>query len=140
MSMQSILSASMSLNRIQTMQSIQSQNQGRVNVLKAEIKQDGGHVAYKEEEIEELNERSSNIMDNMMDELGDVNETLKPSEDDKAGESEKTPNTDKVDLSKPSDGTDEEKAVRGEAPVSYDAEGKVKAEASPAGKKVDAKA
>lgn len=141
MSMQSILSASMTLNRMQTMQSLQTQTQGRINVLHAEIKQDGGHDERKENQISELEERSSNIMDSMMDELKDVNETLKPSEDGKTGEAEKKPNTDQVDLSHPTEDTDGEgRTVRAEAAVSYNAEGKAEAEASPAGKKVDTKA
>lgn len=138
MSMQSILSASMSLSRLQTMQSLHTQTQGRINVLNAELKQDGGESVYKKDAIDELEERSSNIMNNMMDELDDVNESMKPSEEEKTeGAAEKEPDTDKVELSRhPEAG---EKAASVEEPVSYDAEGKaVKAE--PSGKKVDAKA
>lgn len=141
MSMQSILSASMSLGRIQTMHSVQTQNEGRINVLKAEIKQDGGNE-NKEEQVKALEEHSSNITGSLMDELNEVNEKLTPSEDSETGEAAKTPNTDKVDLSHRGEDAEQDggKAVRSETPVSYNAEGKVNETASPSGKQVDSKA
>lgn len=146
MSMQSILSASLSLNRIQTVQSIHSQNEGRINVLKAEIKLDNGNEK-KEAEVEKLQEKSSLIMDTMMDQVNEAQEALNPSEEEKdasATETKKEPNTDKVELShspEAMEGTDGE--VKAAAVPSgdavYTAEGKTE-KPVPSGKKVNTKA
>ena len=77
MSMQSILSASASMSRIQKMQSVRSKTQGQIDVLNAEIKQDGGD-SKKEEQVNALEEQSANLTGNLMGELSGVNETLKP--------------------------------------------------------------
>ena len=144
MSMQSILSASASMSRIQKMQSVRSKTQGQIDVLNAEIKQDGGD-SKKEEQVNALEEQSANLTGNLMGELSGVNETLKtekeptkPEEDTSKGD--KVPDTDQVELSKPSDATIESKAIRSNAPAIYDAAGEVKEAVLSPEKRLDIKA
>ncbi|MFQ9989901.1 hypothetical protein [Neglectibacter timonensis] len=59
------------------MQSVRSKTQGQIDVLNAEIKQDGGD-SKKEEQVNALEEQSANLTGNLMGELSGVNETLKP--------------------------------------------------------------
>lgn len=106
MSMQSILAASQSMVRMQNMQATRTQMQGNANVLRAESQQDGGNE-IKDAQAAVLEEKSGNLMGDIIGELTDVNETLKPDEDIKADEvskdgeaSKKSPKTDTVDLSK----------------------------------------
>lgn len=142
MSMQSILSASMSVSRMQAVQSAQTKVEGRIGVLKAEIKSDGGNE-QKEKKVGELEEQAASLTGSLMGDLQEVNESLKPDEDNKESEGvEKKPeNMDSVELSKRPDGsTPEKKAVTGD-PVTYSPEGEeVKAEAQKTGKQVDVKA
>lgn len=106
MSMQAILAASQSMSRMQTMQSSRSQMQGKANVLLVESKQDGGNEK-KEQEASALKEKSNEILGDIMNEVADVNEALKPNEEITAEEAakkeaEKTaqpPKTDTLELS-----------------------------------------
>lgn len=145
MSMQSILSASLSLNRIQVVQAAHTKNEGRINVLQAEIKLDNGNEK-KEAEVEQLQEKSASIMDTMMDQVKDAQDALNPSEegkDESVKETNKEPNTDKVDLTHSPEATEgttgEVKAAAipsGDA--TYTAEGKTEKPA-PSGQKVNTK-
>ena len=105
MSMQSIMAASQSMARMQTMQSARTQMQGAANVLRTESKLDGGNKA-KDAKADALEQKSSNLMGDLMDEVSDVTKTLKPDEEIKAEEKqeeksiEKDQRTDKVTFSK----------------------------------------
>lgn len=141
MSMQSILSASMSLAQMKAGYSAQTQNQGQMNVLKAEIKQDGGN-SQKEEKLKALEEKNTKLTETMS-KLQEIQNSTKPSEEEEdtsITDTEKQPNTDRVDLSKPNEEGDGEKAasVQGKA-VHYNAQGKTEAAAS-SEKKMDVKA
>ena len=105
MSMQALMAASQSMARMQTMQSARTQMQGSANVLRIESKQDGGNQ-QKLDAADELEKKSSNLMGDLMGEITDVNETLKPDEDAKAEEAakeeealNKPPKTDTIALS-----------------------------------------
>lgn len=133
MSMQAILAASQSMTRMQTMQSSRTQMQGKANILRAESKQDGGNEK-KEVQAGDLEDRSDKLMDDLMNESVNVNETLKPDENvktetvvkEEAGEAEKQPKTDTLEISDSAanhiDGASHMKAVVGEA-VTYHADG-----------------
>lgn len=134
MSMQSILAASQSMTKMQTIQSVRTQMQGKANVLRIESKQDGGDEK-KDAKANELEEKSSNLMGDLMGEVNNVNEVLKPDEDTKTEEvskeetEEKTPKTDSVELSDSaikhnSEGTQAKPAVL-EA-VTYNSDGSTK--------------
>lgn len=102
MSMQSILSASQSLTRMQSMQSATTKSQGQSNVLKAEIKQDGERVTEsKKDEMKKLEEKAAQNAQDLMSGITEINGELKPSEDEKAEgtDSKKEPETDKLELS-----------------------------------------
>lgn len=94
MSMQSILAASQSITRMQTIQSARTQMQGTANVLRVESKQDGGNEK-KDAKASELEEKSSTMMGDLMEEVSDINETLKPDEDTKEEEKETTESKEK---------------------------------------------
>lgn len=144
MSMQSILSASLSLTQIQTVQSANTKVQGRINVLKAEIKQDNGNEK-KEEEVKGLEEQSSKLMDDLMGNLEEVNSKLDPSKEEdgeKTGGSSSTgSNTDKVDLSHKTDGEaskDASSPVQNAEPTVYQANGEAAPqERTPSGARVN---
>ena len=131
MSMQSIMAASQSMARMQTMQSARTQMQGSANILRIESKQDGGN-AEKLAKAYDLEKKSSNLMGDLMGEITDVNETLKPDEEAKVEEKQedtlakKVPRQDKVTLSDYANGYKETlpaiQPVKGEA-VTYDAAG-----------------
>lgn len=131
MSMQSILSASQSMAKMQTMQSVRTQMQGTANVLRTESTQDGGNEK-KLAQADELDKKSNSLMSDIMDEVTDVNETLKPDEEAKTEEkqeeklAEKEQRTDKVTLSDYAAGyrsaSPDIQPVQGEA-VTYDASG-----------------
>lgn len=116
MSMQSILSASQALMKMQTVQSSNTKTQGEISVLKAEIRKDGDHaLESKKEKVEELEENVSKTNEDLMDGLNEINGELKPSEENKTDntetvENQKEPNTDKVEIS----ASGKEKAASGE--------------------------
>ncbi len=140
MSMQSLLTASMSLSKMQVMQSVNTKVQGQISVLKAEIKMDGGNYK-KEEKVEQLTQKSSELVGSMMEELKNTNTQLTTPEE------EKPSNMDQVDISHKTENTGKEEGeekdgnIQASSAVSYDAEGKKteKAEAKP-GEKMDVKA
>lgn len=140
MSMQSILTANMSLAKMQVMQSVHTKTQGQIGVLKAEIHLEGGNEK-KEEKVKQLTQKSSELMGSMMEELKNTNTQLASPEE------EKTTNMDQVDLSHKAEdaGKDSEEEKDGKiqdaSPATYDAEGKKTetAEAKP-GEKMDIKA
>ncbi len=100
MSMQSILSASQSMSRLQIMQSAKSQMQSQASILRTESKLDGGN-AKKDEQALSLDEKSNKLMNDLMNQVSNVNETITPEEEAKAKEEEtaKEPRTDKLELS-----------------------------------------
>ena len=83
MSMQSLLAASQSIAKMQTMQSAKSQMKSSANVLRIESKQDGGNQK-KLANADALDKKSDQLMGNLMGELANVNETTKPNEEIKA--------------------------------------------------------
>lgn len=88
MSMQSIMSASMSLSKLHTMQSASTRTQGRINVLESELKADGGGEK-KKEQISALDEKLVSSMSSLMDEINKTNEDLNVSEPDDTKKIEK---------------------------------------------------
>lgn len=105
MSMQSILAASQSISNMQTMQSVRTQMQSGANILRAQSKQDGGDE-QKDAEAAALEEQSNQLLGDLIGEAGDINETLRPEEEeDEAGAAEgseetaKPPKTDTVEIS-----------------------------------------
>lgn len=74
MSMQSILTANMSLAKMQVMQSVHTKTQGQIGVLKAEIHLEGGNEK-KEEKVKQLTQKSSELMGSMMEELKNTNKS-----------------------------------------------------------------
>lgn len=131
MSMQSILSVGQSLTRMQTMQSAATKSQGRANVLRSEIKQDGENVTEgKKEELKVTEEKTAQIANDLMSGLTEVNKDLKPSEDEKpeGAKSEKEPITDKLELSanwkdRGADGESNITGISAGDPVIYKPEG-----------------
>lgn len=132
MSMQSLLAASQSIARMQTMQSVRTQIQGTANVLRTESKLDGGN-GKKLAQAEALEGKSNDLMEGLMDEVKDVNEILKPNEDAKTEEAsgeeataKKPPKTDTLELSDSASrhigGESHENLVLPEA-VTYQADG-----------------
>lgn len=73
MSMQTLLVASQSMSRMQTMQSARTRMQGS---------------AKKEEKADALDEKSNRLMGQLMGEMTDINEVLKPDEEARAEEKE----------------------------------------------------
>lgn len=140
MSMQSLLTANMSLAKMQVMQSVNTRTQGQIGVLKAEIQLEGGNEK-KEEKVKQLTQKSSDLMGSMMEELKNANAQLASPEEDRPS------NTDQVEISHKTENTGKEENEEGEgkiqasSAVSYDAEGKKteKTETKP-GEKMDVKA
>lgn len=130
MSMQTILAASQSMIKMQTMQSARTQMQGEANVLRIESKQDEGNEK-KLAQAAALDEKSNSLMGDLMSEATEVNETLRPDQDvdteaDAEEEAGKPPKTDTLELSDSAAQYISEEAhgeaVVGEA-VTYNADG-----------------
>lgn len=106
MSMQALLSASQSMSQMQTMQSARTKMQGNAAVLRTESKQNGGDEK-KEAQAEALEEKSAKLLNDLMNEAADVNETLMPDEDvttetetkEETEETKVPPKTDTVEIS-----------------------------------------
>ena len=75
MSMQNLMMAGNTLMQIQTMQSVSTRLQGRANVLRAEMKQDG-EDEKKMAQVEELEGRAQHVMEGMMETALEVNKGL----------------------------------------------------------------
>lgn len=88
MSMQTLLLASQSITRMQAMQSAKSQMQSTADILRVESKLDGGNEK-KLAKADELEKKANDLTEDLMGEITDVNEALKPDEDTKAEEAEK---------------------------------------------------
>lgn len=131
MSMQSILAAGQSMSRMQTMQSVRTKMQGTENVLRIESKQDGGNEK-KDARADALEEKSGDLMGELLNEVTDVNEALKAGGEVKTEKeqeekhTEKDQRTDTLTLSEPSAGhkgaLQTAQPVKSEA-VTYDAYG-----------------
>ena len=88
-SMQAIISAGATMKMVQRQGSVATSMKGREGILEAEIKLDsarGGNVERKQEELEEVQKKLTQVQTTQMDTLSDANKQLEEArkEDQKA--------------------------------------------------------
>lgn len=96
MSIQTILAASNSLNKMQMMQSSRTQMEGQANILRSQSKQDGGDEK-KEAQAQLLDEKSDKLMGDLMGEAIEINESLRAENEDVTSEKDASEEDDKID-------------------------------------------
>lgn len=77
MSMTNLMMAGNTLTQMRAMQSASTQLQGRANVLKSELKHDQNPSENKKAQMEELEGRAQDVMDQMMEAAQKTNDDLK---------------------------------------------------------------
>ena len=77
MSMTNLMMAGNTLMQMRAMQSASTQLQGRANVLKSELKHDQNPSENKKAQMEELEGRAQDVMDQMMEAAQKTNDDLK---------------------------------------------------------------
>ena len=92
--MQAIISASSAMTMVQRQGSVASSMKGREGILETEIKLDsarGGNVEKKQEELEEVQKKLTQVQTTQMETLSDANKQLEEArkEDQKAEEAAK---------------------------------------------------
>ena len=100
-SMTAMLSADTSIKQAKVQGSVATNLEGRANVLKAEVKQGGGNVEAKKEEIAELEQKAENATVSQMNTLAEANKVM-----EEAAVAERNENK--------TSGTKEEKTYRAE--------------------------
>lgn len=83
MLMQTMLSASQSISRMQTMQSTQTKMQNTATILHTESKLQKGGNKKKDDQANEMEQKSNELMGDLMQEATKVNETIRPDEETK---------------------------------------------------------
>ena len=119
-SMTAMISADTSIKQAKVQGSVATSMEGRANVLKAEVKQDGGNVEVKKKEIAELEQKAENATASQMNTLAEANKTMEEAaeaerNDNKASESkeEKTDRAENTTEKTAESGADGEKAQDG---------------------------
>ena len=119
-SMTAMISADTSIKQAKVQGSVAASMEGRANVLKAEVKQDGGNVEAKKKEIAELEQKAENATASQMNTLAEANKTMEEAaeaerNDNKASESkeEKTDWAENTTEKTAESGADGEKAQDG---------------------------
>ena len=119
-SMTAMISADTSIKQAKVQGSVATSMEGRANVLKAEVKQDGGNVEAKKKEIAELEQKAENATASQMNTLAEANKTMEEAaeaerNDNKASESkeEKTDRAENTTEKTAESGADGEKAQDG---------------------------
>ena len=119
-SMTAMISADTSIKQAKVQGSVAASMEGRANVLKAEVKQDGGNVEAKKKEIAELEQKAENATASQMNTLAEANKTMEEAaeaerNDNKASESkeEKTDRAENTTEKTAESGADGEKAQDG---------------------------
>jgi len=127
-SMTAMISADTSIKQAKVQGSVAASMEGRANVLKAEVKQDGGNVEAKKKEIAELEQKAENATASQMNTLAEANKTMEEAaeaerNDNKASESkeEKTDRAENTTEKTAESGADGEKAKDGESGVGVQA-------------------
>lgn len=75
-SMTAMISADSSMKQAKIQGSVATKLEGRANVLKAEVKQGGGNVEAKKEEIAELEQKAENVTASQMNTLVEANKAV----------------------------------------------------------------
>lgn len=75
-SMTAMISADTSIKQAKVQGSVATKLEGRANVLKAEVKQGGGNVEAKKEEIAELEQKAQTATSSQLSTLADANKTM----------------------------------------------------------------
>ena len=75
-SMTAMISADTSIKQAKVQGSVAASMEGRANVLKAEVKQDGGNVEAKKEEIAKLEQKAENATASQMNTLAEANKVM----------------------------------------------------------------
>lgn len=75
-SMTAMISADTSIKQAKVQGSVATKLEGRANVLKAEVKQGGGNVEAKKEEIAELEQKAENATASQMNTLAEANKAM----------------------------------------------------------------
>ena len=126
--MKATISADASIKQTQVQGSVAASMEGRANVLKAEVKQDGGNVEAKKKEIAELEQKAENATASQMNTLAEANKTMEEAaeaerNDNKASESkeEKTDRAENTTEKTAESGADGEKAQDGVSGVGVQA-------------------
>ena len=119
-SMTAMISADTCIKQAKVQGSVAASMEGRANVLKAEVKQDGGNVEAKKKEIAELEQKAENATASQMNTLAEANKTMEEAaeaerNDNKASESkeEKTDWAENTTEKTAESGADGEKAQDG---------------------------
>ena len=127
-SMTAMISADTSIKQAKVQGSVAASMEGRANVLKAEVKQDGGNVEAKKKEIAELEQKAENATASQMNTLAEANKTMEEAaeaerNDNKASESkeEKTDWAENTTEKTAESGADGEKAQDGVSGVGVQA-------------------
>lgn len=100
-SMTAMLSADTSIKQAKVQGSVATNLEGRANVLKAEVKQGGGNVEAKKEEIAELEQKVQAATSSQISTLADANKTMEEaaktaSKDEKATNTKEKGSDEKV--------------------------------------------
>ena len=138
MGMQSLLAMQTALKQASVQGNARAHNEGKINVLKSEMKLDGGGSEEQKERLKQLEAKDEKITASQMDSLGNINkqinETVKK-EREEAQEKAKTEKKDKVEIKK-KDGKErkEPATVLEDAVGIYDAQGIVQVVAETTGR------
>lgn len=100
-SMTAMLSVDTSIKQAKVQGSVATNLEGRANVLKAEVKQGGGNVEAKKEEIAELEQKAQSATSSQISTLADANKTMEEaaktaSKDEKATNTKEKGSDEKV--------------------------------------------
>lgn len=100
-SMTAMLSADTSIKQARVQGGVATKLEGRANVLKAEVKQGGGNVEAKKEEIAELEQKAQAATSSQISTLADANKTMEEaaktaSKDEKATNTKEKGSDEKV--------------------------------------------
>ena len=139
MSMQSLMSMQTALKQATIQGNARSQNEGKINVLKSEMKLDGGGSEEQKERLKQLEAKDEKITASQMGSLGNINKQINETakkEQEEAKEKTKNEKKDKVEIKKKDDDKEKKEpaTVLEDAGGIYDAQGIVQVVAETTGK------
>ena len=138
MSMQAIMSMQSALKQTTIQGNARTHNAGKINVLKSEMKLDGGGSEEQMERLKQLEAMDEKITASQMDSLGNINKQINETarkEQEEAKEKANAEKKDKVEIKKKEDKEQKEIAtVLEDAGGIYDAQGIVQVVAETTGK------
>ncbi len=142
MGMQSLLSMQSALKQASVQGSARARNEGKINVLKSEMKLDGGGSEEQKDRLQQLEAKAEKITASQMGSLGDINKQINEAakkEREEAKAKEKAEKKDTVEIKKKDDKKEEKKpsTVPEDAGGIYDAQGIVQVVAETTGKVSD---